>query len=60
MITETLTGAFATTELVGREKELGTVLGRIQDTKNTRPCIIFIEGLGGIGKTRFLKEIIER
>ncbi|MEZ0397193.1 MAG: tetratricopeptide repeat protein [Anaerolineales bacterium] len=60
MITETLTGAFATTELVGRQKELETILGRIQDTANSRPCIIFLEGPGGIGKTRLLTEIIRR
>lgn len=60
MITETLTGAFATTELVGRETELKTILERIQDESKTRPCIIFLEGPGGIGKTRLLREMIQR
>ncbi len=60
MITETLTGAFATTELVGREKELAAILGRIQDKTNSRPCIIFLEGPGGIGKTRLLNEVIQK
>ncbi len=60
MITETMTGAFATTELVGRESELKTILERIQDQSKTRPCIIFLEGSGGIGKTRLLLEMIQR
>jgi hypothetical protein len=60
MINETMTGAFATTELVGRKKELEQILGRIQDRQNSRSCVIFLEGPGGIGKTRLLNEIIEK
>lgn len=59
-INETMTGAFATPELVGRTKELEQILKRIQDRENTRPCIIFLKGPGGIGKTRLLNEIIEK
>ena len=60
MINETMTGAFATTELVGRKEQLQQILGRIQDSQNTRPCVIFLEGPGGIGKTRLLNEVIEK
>ncbi len=60
MINETMTGAFATTELVGREEELRQILERIENRQNTRPCIIFLKGAGGIGKTRLLNEVIEK
>lgn len=55
----TLQGALAIPELVGREEELLKIMARLQDMENTTPCIIFLHGPGGIGKTRLLLEIID-
>lgn len=53
------TGATATPYLIGREDVL-TRIERTLASADTAPQLIFITGEGGIGKTRLLREAIER
>lgn len=54
---ETYTGARATPQLVGREKELEQVEAAIRDTEHS--YIVYVTGQGGIGKTRLVKHVLE-
>lgn len=45
--------------LVGRESERTTAVRRIDDTMAGRGGVVLIEGESGIGKTRFLNELVE-
>jgi class 3 adenylate cyclase/tetratricopeptide (TPR) repeat protein len=44
------------TPLVGRERELATLLDRFRETKNGLGQVVFIAGEAGIGKSRLLLE----
>lgn len=45
---------------VGRERELGTLLARIDNAKNCTGKLIIIHGEAGVGKTYLLETAIER
>ncbi|MBW7917809.1 MAG: ATP-binding protein [Anaerolineales bacterium] len=56
--TEQYTGLYATPELVGRV-EIVKKFERILRADAKTPKLVFISGLGGIGKTRLLKKTLE-
>ena len=56
--TERFTGLYATPELVGRRDILGQ-FERILRDSSLAPRLVFLSGLGGIGKTRLLKKALE-
>jgi serine/threonine protein kinase/Tfp pilus assembly protein PilF len=44
-------------DFIGREKYINSALKLIQDISTTQGQILILEGVPGVGKTRFLKEI---
>jgi len=57
-VPEVYTSLFALPRIVGREKELNKVIEALQG--DDPPRMICVPGEGGIGKTRFLRELIKR
>jgi len=55
---EQFTGLYATPELVGRQDILGK-FERILRDPSTAPRLVFLHGLGGIGKTRLLQKALD-
>jgi hypothetical protein len=55
---EQFTGLYATPELVGR-RDILSKFERILDDPSPKPKLVFVYGLGGIGKTRLLKRALE-
>jgi class 3 adenylate cyclase/tetratricopeptide (TPR) repeat protein len=49
-----------TTQLVGRDEEIGFLLRRWQQTKAGDGCVVLIAGEPGIGKSRLAQTILER
>jgi len=45
---------------VGRERELGILLGRLEDARSDAGGVVLIAGEPGIGKTRLLAELTDR
>jgi len=58
LFSEQFTGLYATPELVGRQDILDQ-FERILNNRSPNPKIVFLTGLGGIGKTRLLKKALE-
>lgn len=56
--TEKYTGLWATPELVGRRNVL-EAFERILRDPSPAPRLVFLHGVGGIGKTRLLKKVLE-
>ncbi|MCK6583808.1 MAG: ATP-binding protein [Anaerolineales bacterium] len=56
--TERYTGLWATPELVGRQDILEK-FGRILRDPSPAPRLVFLHGVGGIGKTRLLQKVLE-
>jgi len=56
--TERYPGLYATPELVGRENILRQCKRVLEDSA-PNPKLVFLHGLGGIGKTRLLRKILE-
>jgi len=55
---EQFTGLYATPELVGR-RDILDKFERILRDPSTAPRLVFLHGLGGIGKTRLLQKALE-
>lgn len=58
LFTERYTGLWATPELVGRRDKLET-FERILRDPSPAPRLVFLHGVGGIGKTRLLQKALE-
>ncbi len=43
----------------GRQPELNAALGSLEDLRQGRPSVLFVQGPAGIGKSRFLREIAD-
>lgn len=56
--TEQYTGLYATPELVGR-KDILEKFERILRDPSPAPRLVFLHGVGGIGKTRLLQKVLE-
>ena len=56
--TEQFAGLYATPELVGR-KDIQRKFERILRNPSTAPRLVFLHGVGGIGKTRLLQRALE-
>lgn len=56
--TEQYTGLYATPELVGR-KDILEKFERILGDPSPAPRLVFLHGVGGIGKTRLLQKVLE-
>ncbi|MGB4804130.1 MAG: ATP-binding protein [Anaerolineae bacterium] len=56
--TQEFTGAYATTNLVGREEILAAA-EKAFEYPSSQPSVLFLTGEGGIGKTRIVQSIIE-
>src|SRR5438105_2622359 len=50
----------AQTPLVGRERELATLAGRLKDARGGQSGVVLVIGEPGIGKTRLLLELAQR
>ena len=46
--------------LVGRERELATLRERYQEAAHSRAALVIVTGEAGIGKTRFLLEMLQQ
>lgn len=52
-------GAYDTDQLVGRSQELAKVYSYL-DSSDPTPVVLFVQGPGGIGKSRFLRELVKK
>jgi len=59
MLNEEFTGVWATPQLVGRKEQLNQIVQLARQAEKL-PRVIFVEGEGGIGKTRLLLAALEQ